>query len=247
MNKSSKTNQQLLLEIEDLRARLAVAQQSLQEVNERMQAEMTERKGTGQALEERLKVEVLLTEISAHFVNLPADQIDSEIEEAQRRICEFIDIDRSSLWQVLDRAPGTLLLTHLHQPPGSLSPPERMNGGDFFPWTAQKILGGETVTISKMTDLPPEAGHDRESFGLYGGKSGVYVPLSVGEGPVFGLLTFALIREERSWPETVVKGFKLIAQVFANALARKQADPPPLVREPTRSLCSATAEIKDMR
>ena len=32
------------------------------------------------------------------------------------------------------------------------------------------------------------------------------------------------MREERSWSETVVMGFKLIAQVFANALARKQAE-----------------------
>jgi two-component system sensor kinase FixL len=32
------------------------------------------------------------------------------------------------------------------------------------------------------------------------------------------------MREERSWPETVVTGFKLIAQVFANALARKRAE-----------------------
>jgi transcriptional regulator with GAF, ATPase, and Fis domain len=32
------------------------------------------------------------------------------------------------------------------------------------------------------------------------------------------------MREERSWPETVVKGFELISQVFANALARKRAD-----------------------
>ena len=37
-------------------------------------------------LEERLKFETLLAEISAHFVNLPADQIDGEIEDAQRRI-----------------------------------------------------------------------------------------------------------------------------------------------------------------
>ena len=44
MNKNSKTKQQLLLEIEELRTRLDVAQQRLQEANERMQAEMTERK-----------------------------------------------------------------------------------------------------------------------------------------------------------------------------------------------------------
>ena len=88
----------------------------------------------------------------------------------------------------------------------------------------QKILSGQTVTIGKMSDFPSEAARDRESLRLLGTKSTVVVPLSIGGGPVFGGLTFAAIREERDWPETVVKGFQLIAQVFANALARKRAD-----------------------
>jgi formate hydrogenlyase transcriptional activator len=177
------------------------------------------------SLEERLKFERLLAEISANFVNLPADRIDRGIEDAQRRICELLDLDRSTLWQVCEGEPGTLLLTHVHQPPGSLpSAAERMNAGDFFPWTVRKVLDGETVIISKVTDLPPEAGRDRENFRAYGTKSDVLVPLSVAEGPVFGLLTFAVMREERNWPGTVVMGFKLIAQVFANLLARKQME-----------------------
>jgi formate hydrogenlyase transcriptional activator len=175
-------------------------------------------------LEERLRFETLLAETSSRFINLPADRIDSDIEDAQRRICELLDLDRSALFQVPEREPGSLLLTHIHQPPRSLSPPERMNGRDFFPWTTQKVLEGETVTITKMTDLPREADRDRESYRAYGAKSNVSVPLSSGEGPVFGVLTFSVMREERSWPETVVKGFRLIAQVFANALARKRAD-----------------------
>ena len=203
---------------------MTASQQRLQEANERMQAEMRERKRTEQALEERLKFETLLAEISARFVNLPSDRIDSEIEGAQRRICELLDLDRSTLWQTCEGEPGTLLLTHFYHPSGSLAPPERMNGRDFFPWITQKVLGGETVTISKMTDLPPEAGRDLENLLAYGTKSDVVVPLSVGEGPVFGMLTFAVMREERSWPETVVKGFKLIAQVFANALERKRME-----------------------
>jgi formate hydrogenlyase transcriptional activator len=173
MNKSSKTNQQFLLEIEELRARLDVSQQRLQEANEWMQAEMTECRGAEQVLEERLKFETLLAELSAHIVNLPTDRVNSDIEDAQRCICEFLDLDRSTLWQVPEREPGTM----------------------------QKVLGGKAVTISKITDLPPEAGRDRESFRAHGTKSGVYVPLSVGEGPAFGLLGFGVMREERSWSE----------------------------------------------
>jgi len=102
--------------------------------------------------------------------------------------------------------------------------PERPNARTLFPWTAQKVLAGERVTISKMSDLMPEARRDRESYGLYRTKSTVIVPLSVGGRPILGLLTFATMRKERDWPETVVEGLQLIAQVFANALERKRME-----------------------
>ncbi len=175
-------------------------------------------------LEERLRFETLLAETSARFVNLPSDQIDAEIEGTQRLICEFLNLDRSSLGQVPERESGIMLLTHIYQIQGATPAPERLKADDFFPWTVQKVLAGETVTITKISDLPSEAARDRESYGLYGTKSVVAVPLSVGEGPIFGLLTFSVLREERDWPETVVRGFKLIAQVFANALARKRME-----------------------
>ena len=37
-------------------------------------------------LEERLRFEALLADISARFVHVPADEVDQMIEEAQRRI-----------------------------------------------------------------------------------------------------------------------------------------------------------------
>jgi transcriptional regulator with GAF, ATPase, and Fis domain len=170
------------------------------------------------------KFERLLAEISTFFINLPADRIDSEIEVAQGRVCELLDLDRSSLFQVSEKEPETMLLTHVFQPPEAPTPPERMSLKDFFPWVLSKIMGRETVTISKMTDLPAKAGHDRETFGRYGTRSVVVVPLSVGSRNVFGLLTFAVMREERDWTETLVRQFKLVAQIFSNALARKQME-----------------------
>jgi formate hydrogenlyase transcriptional activator len=175
-------------------------------------------------LDKPLRFERLLAEISTFFINLPADRIDSEIGAAQGSICEFLDLDRSSLFQVPEGEPETLLLTHFHQPPGSRIPPERMSLNEFFPWALQKVLGGETITITKLTDLPAEAGRDRESFGLYDVRSVVVVPLSVGRKGVFGLLTFSVMREEREWTEAEVQQFKLVAQIFANALARKQME-----------------------
>ena len=64
-------------------------------------------------LDKPLRFETLLIEISTFFINLPADRIDSEIEIAQRRVCEFLDLDRSTLFQVSEGEPGSLLLTHV--------------------------------------------------------------------------------------------------------------------------------------
>ena len=170
----------------------------------------------------QLRFEDLLVDISTIFINLPFDQIDSKIEEAQGRICNILDLDRSTLWQVQES--NVMVLTHVHQPTGSRPPPDNMNARDMFPWLLQKTMNGETVIISKMADLPMKAVRDVESFKLYGAKSGVYVPLSVGQSPVLGVLAFATMREERDWNERVVNGFQLLAQVFSNALARKQAE-----------------------
>ena len=198
-----------------------------------------ERREGRRRLEEKLRFEKLLSEISSRFINIPAAELDREIEETQRRICELLDIDRSTLWQVREEAPGMLLLTHIHQPSEIRSPPERMNARDFFPWTSQRVLGGETVIIAKMEDLPQEAGRDLDNFALFGAKSTAFFPLSVGKGPVFGVLGFAVVRGERSWPESDLMGFRLIAQVLANALARRQADM--ALRESEARLKMATA------
>ena len=84
-------------------------------------------------MKEELQFEKLLIEISTHFVNLPADRIDDEIKEAQRRICEYLDLDRSALWQFSDKEPGKVLLTHVHQPPKALLPDEPLDARTSLP------------------------------------------------------------------------------------------------------------------
>ena len=107
-----------------------------------------ERRENRLKLEEQLRFDTLLAEISGRFINLPADQIDSQIEDAQRRICELLDLDRSLLWQAGEGEPEALLLTKMHHPREASRPHERMDARDFFPWTTRKALAGETVVIS---------------------------------------------------------------------------------------------------
>jgi hypothetical protein len=51
-------------------------------------------------LEERLRFEMLLTDLSARFVTVTAESIDDEIVNAQRQIVQALDLDRSVLGQL---------------------------------------------------------------------------------------------------------------------------------------------------
>jgi len=119
--------------------------------------------------------------------------------------------------------PGNLRLTHIHTPAETAPLPARTDGRDLFPWALQTLMRGETLTLSTLAALPPEAARDRENIQRYGTKSVVAIPL-FAEGAAFGALTFAAMRAEREWPEEVVKGFRMVAEVMANALARGRAD-----------------------
>ena len=127
-------------------------------------------------LEERLRFETLLADISARFVNLPADQIDTEIEDAQRRVCECLALDLAVLWQWSVETPRFLTLTHLYRPLGGPPPPERMYAHEYFPWCLQQLTAGKVIAVS-TEEAPAEAARDQEVWRHYGIKSALAFPL----------------------------------------------------------------------
>ncbi len=175
-------------------------------------------------LEARLRFETLLADLSSRFINLPADQVDDNIEDAQRRICKCLGLDLSTLWQWSDDASRFFTLTHFYRPLGGPPVPERLDAQEVFPWNLAMLQAGQVVVVSSVERLPPEAARDQETYRHYGVKSNLAFPLSAGGGPLIGTLSFNSMREEHPWPETLIKRLQLVAQLFANALARKRSD-----------------------
>ena len=89
-----------------------------------------------------------------------------------------------------------------------------------YPWSRQQMLAGCTVIVSSLNDLPPQAAVDQEACRLYGIKSVLCLPLSIGNEPPVGALGFNDLRVQRDWPEPLVNRLQLVAQIFTNALAR---------------------------
>ncbi|HXZ44205.1 MAG TPA: PAS domain S-box protein, partial [archaeon] len=195
-------------------------------------------------LQEHLRFETLLTDLSAHFVNLPSDQVDDEIEEAQRRVCEHLGLDASTLWQWLGEEPHLLTLTHVYRPLGGPPAPERADAKEYFPWCLQQVMARKVIAISSIEDAPAEAARDQEVWRRFGIKTTLTIPLSAGGGPVFGALSFNDMKKERTWPEALVRRLQLVAQVFGNALVRKRADQALRESEARLTMAAASADAR---
>jgi hypothetical protein len=81
-----------------------------------------------------------------------------------------------------------------------IEPPLRISEPDQFPWTASQLERGQVVRFSRLDELPVEAAVDRRGYQSMGTRSYLSLPLSAG-GPVLGVLSFDVVRGERSGEE----------------------------------------------
>jgi formate hydrogenlyase transcriptional activator len=182
--------------------------------------DITDKKLVQMEFEQQFQFEKTLAEISAMFVNLEPPHVDGQIREAQKRICETLGLDRSVLFQV-SRASDDVTVTHSWVAEGFKQAPS-VTARDL-PWCTRVVLSGQRLSFARVDDLPEEAAIDKGTFRQYGPKSNVTFPL-FSTGKVIGCLAFGSMRKEREWPSTLVERLGLVAEVFANALARARAD-----------------------
>ncbi|HEY2118634.1 MAG TPA: sigma 54-interacting transcriptional regulator [Candidatus Acidoferrum sp.] len=182
--------------------------------------DVSERKNA-EEMRQRLAFETTLSELSAAFINLPADRVDQEIVNGLRLLGEALDADRGALGQV-DPQTGGFIVTHFWTRPGFPQFPERIIA-NTLPWLESRILRGEISYTERPDDLPPEAIRERKFMEAQGQKSSLVAPLRIGGKPA-GAMSSGSFRKYQKWDSVVIARFQLAAEIFANALSRKQAD-----------------------
>ncbi len=183
---------------------------------------LRERERTERLLAYRLRFEELLSRLSQSFVDLPSEHTDVAFGYWLQRIGEFLELECALLLKFPDSSP-------VHEPEIVESWMAKSCGefrakvavGDF-PWVADRLRQKASVIAANFDALPAEAGRDRAAFESTGFKSGVAIPLAVGDR-VVGALVLASTRE-RDWNVALVARVQLLAEVFTNALSRKQAE-----------------------
>ena len=173
----------------------------------------------GSMINERLKFEAVLSELSAKFVNLPAEQVDSQIAWGLQQVVELLGLDRSGLGEVSPDGKQ-FVVTHSYQLKG-IPPSAGLNLGAHFPTYARMIRQGRVIRLPD--DFPGETEPEREYCRAVGLKANLTVPLTV-MGTVVGGIGFSSFRTRRVLPDALVPRLRLLGDIFTNALARKGAD-----------------------
>ena len=182
---------------------------------------MTERPASDLSdIESRVRFEALLADLSSEFIGLEPAAIDSTIEDALRRLVEFLDVDRAALTELND-AQDDFVFTHRWVRSGLPASYTRVAVAHVFPVAFARIVRGETHCFGRLDELPDGA-PDRQALEHIGVVASATVPIVVG-GRVIGSLGFGAARE-RHWNTEIVDRLRLMAHVFAGALARKRAD-----------------------
>ncbi|RPJ23282.1 MAG: AAA family ATPase [Desulfobacteraceae bacterium] len=183
---------------------------------------MTERKQVEQSLENRLRFERLLSDLSARFVNIPPDRVDSEIDHGLRQILEFFQIDRAGLLRSLPDGSGHRITHGVY---GENVPPVPLGvelPRSLYPWAYRKLVEKhEVVSFSRLDDLPAEANVDKQTYAKWGIRSVLDIPIITG-GSVVHVVAINSVKSERVWPEELFPRLKLLGEIFVNALERKQ-------------------------
>src|SRR3954466_15310138 len=111
-------------------------------------------------LEERLRFERLLTDLSATFVHVAPESVDAQIERALGQLVGFLGVERSSFGQISedDRA---ILVTHSFVADGYPPLPALILERDL-PWYAERVRRGELMRFDRLPqDIPAEAVNER--------------------------------------------------------------------------------------
>ena len=179
-----------------------------------------ERQQAQEALAERLRFEKLLSRMSAAFVHLPGQELDKAIGEWLRTLGEFLRLDRLLILR-LSGDGQALSLSHSWTADGVAPVPSRIVSRRFL-WVAEGLLRDEPFMFSRLDELEPAKAGDNGASHASAASADLIVPLVAG-GRVLGGLIFDPIAPLRAWREELVPRLRLVAEVFANALASKES------------------------
>jgi PAS domain S-box-containing protein len=191
---------------------------------------------------ERLRFEQMISDLSARFINVPSERLDSEITNTLKKLLEFFDVDRCGL---LHSLPGrdSWKITHAAYSenaapvPVGTELPRAIN-----PWAYDRLTAkGEVVAYERVEDMPDEAHVDKQTWIDWGIRSNLAIPI-LTKATAVHIISINSLQKERAWPEAYIPRLQLLGEILVNALERRDTEQALRDSEERVSLAASSGE-----
>ena len=175
------------------------------------------------ALQRETRLQDLLMEISATYISLPPDRVDSVIETSLGHLGDFVGADRAYLFDY-DAERHIVINTHEWCAPGIESQIGTLQAVPTVlidDWVATHRAGG-TVYVPDVLSLAPESSV-RQVLEPQGIKSAIAVPRMDGQR-CRGFVGFDSVRKHHRYSDTERRLLTVFAQMLVNVQKRRETE-----------------------
>jgi len=213
MNDKSKTKEQLIDELSQMRRKVAILERAN---TTKDQAEVALKRA-----EDTLK---LILNLSTNFVILLSDEIDQGIDDVMKIVGEFAGVDRFYMFE-FSHDSSMMHNTHEWCAHGiePLIQTRSIVPTSELPPFVNPIWDLGVVNIPDLPKGTQRNGNGRFAPHDSRAQSVIIVPM-VYNICLMGFLGFESIREKKVWSESVVSLLKIVGETFVNALVRKRTE-----------------------
>ncbi len=186
--------------------------------------DITDQKLAENSLKDRIEFEKIITNLSTKFINLAANEIESEINHALQEIGIFCGVDRSYLFGVSE---DKSYIENTHEWCASGIEPQIQNLQKVpvseVAWLMDKLYRFENVYVPHVKDLPPEANSEKQHFLAQNIQSLIVVPMVCGRS-LMGFVGFDSVRTPKTWLDESISLLKMVGEMLANTLERRRTE-----------------------
>lgn len=181
--------------------------------------DITAQKEAERALLRRLDFEKIAAQVSSRFVK---ETFDEAVEFALEEIGGFARAGRAYLFLLRD---GGCIMDNTHEWCAAGVSPQKENLQGLttaaFPWWMDKLERGEIIHVTDVSQMPAEAGAEKEILESQDIKSLLVLPVFSGK-TLAGFIGLDNVEAAGSWREEDILLLNLCAEVIGGALERRR-------------------------
>lgn len=173
-------------------------------------------------LDEHLRFERLISELSASFVEIPAENVDRQVTATLEKVRIALDLDRCILFDY-SREQCLLNITHHVESLGT-RPLDSPLEPELLPWFFRQMQQGKSVALNDaQRDLPPEADEERVYCRKFEILSVLVIPIRIS-GELLQGIACHTTRRLRVWSGDFTDRIQSLGKTLHASLAGMRAE-----------------------